>query len=197
MEIDKIKKCWKEEDRRISENININKKASFQKLHSSYNRIRAWRLVRIIQWCIVIPLFFVLAIFPNMKNDGSTLFYIALVLLILITLSFCISYIYHYVYLSKIDFAGSISEVQKKIFHSEMLDKKIYLFRFIFLLIAFLCAFKIFGVSSLESEKIMITALIAFMMIYTLIVRLKFIIPKEYSNIKSSLDEMGEGEERN
>ena len=190
MEMDKIKQCWKEEDKRISESVTINRNVSFQKFHSLYNRIRVWRFVRIVQWFIVIPLFFILMIFPHMKNDGSVLFYVALVLLMLITVSFCISYVYHYIYLSRIDFTESISSVQKKIFRSEVLDKRIYLFRFVSLVVAFLCAFKIFGTPFIGSDKIVIMTLIAFVMIYTLIIRLKFQIPQEYTKIKSCLDEM-------
>lgn len=194
MEIDKLKKYWKEEDKRISESVNINRGVSFQKFRSSFNRIKTWRFVRIVQWFIVMPLLFTWGILPNMKNDGSGLFYVALVLLIIIMMSFCVSYVYHYIYLSKIDFAESISKVQQKILRSEMLDKKIYLFRFVSMLVAFLCAFKLFGTPVIGSEKITILALTAFIMVYVLIVRLKFLIPKDYTKVKSCLDEMEDEE---
>lgn len=196
MEIDNIKECWKDESKRISENVNINRKVSFQKLHSSFNKIKVWRLIRIVQWCVVVPFFFVLIIPPHIKNDGSILFYVAFVLLILIMISFCISYIYHYLNLSKIDLTEPISKVQKKIYRLEILDKRIYIFRFISMMIAFLCAFKIFGTPSIEPGKMTIIALIIFIMIYTLIVRLRFQIPKEYTQVKSCLDEMENEEEK-
>lgn len=195
MEIDKIKKQWKEEDKHLSENISINGEVSFQKLRSSFNRIRTWRLIRIVQWWIIMPLFFAFVIIPNMKNDGSGLFYIALIVLILITLSFCVSYIYHYIYLLKIDFTESISEVQKKLSRLEKLDKRIYLFRFISLLVAFLCAFKLFGTPNMESDRISILGLTIFLLAYVLFFRLKYTLPKEYSQVKSYMDEAENREE--
>lgn len=190
MEIDKIKEQWKEEGKLLSGNIFINNGVSFQKLRSSFWRIRAWRFVRIVQWCIIMPLFFVFIILPNMKNDGSGLFYIALVVFILIMLSFCVSYVYHYIQLSKIDFTESISETQKKISKLEILDKRIYFFRFIFLLVAFLCAFKLFGTPDIKSEDIAILSLTVFLLAYVLFIRLRFLLPNEYTKIKSGIDQM-------
>ncbi|MDL2265750.1 hypothetical protein LJC57_08030 [Parabacteroides sp. OttesenSCG-928-G07] len=195
MKIDNMKNCWKEEDKRISERTNINRNVSFQKLRSSFNEMKVWHFIRIIQWIIIMPLFFIWIVFPDMKNDGSALFYVALGGLILILISFCFSYIYHYIYLSEIDFSESISKVQKRISQSEMLDKKIYVYRLISLLIAFLCAYKVFGTPSLEPKRIMLLGLFVFLMIYNLFVRLKQQIPQEYAKVKSCLDEMENEEE--
>ena len=190
MEIDKIKNCWQEESKRISENVSINRGVSFQKFHTSFNRIKLWRFIRIIQWFVVMPVLFTMFIFPQMKNDGTPLFYASLVLFILIVLSFCGSYIYHYLYLSKIDFTEPISKVQQRIFRAEALDKKIYLYRFISMIIAFLCGFKILGSPTIGSEKMVTIGLFVFLMLYALIVRTKFLIPKEYTKAKSYLDEI-------
>ena len=189
MEIDKIKGYWKEEDARISENVRFNRQVSFRKFRSSFHRIRIWRFVRIAQWFVFMPLLLVWGILPHMKNDGSVLFYVAFAALMVIMLSFCISYIYHYICLSRIDMTGSISDVQQQVARLEKLDKWIYLFRFVFLGGAFLCAYKLFGSPSFGPGKITELALIGFILLYTLIVRVKFRIPKEYAPVKSSLDQ--------
>lgn len=196
MEIDNIKKCWECEGKRISNSIHINREVSLKKLHSSFNKIRIWKFIRIVQWLIIIPLLFLWGIFPNMKNDGSGLFYIALVLFIFITICFGASYIYHYIYLSKIDFTESILKVQKKICESEAMDKKIYLFRFISLPLAFICTYKIFGAPTFGEEKIMMIALFGIIIIYTFIIRLRFLIPKEYIKIKRYMDEIDNEENK-
>lgn len=195
MDIDKIKECWKEEGGRLSEGIHINRDVSFQKLRSSYNRIKVWRFVRIAQWFVAIPVFFAWGIFPNLKNDGSGLFYAALALLVILVLSFCASYIYLYIYLSKIDPAGPVSEVREKILRSERVDKRIYLFRFVSLLAAFGCAYKLFGSPHLGPERMTTLVLIIFILLYALVVRLKFQVPREYGKVKSRLEEM-ENEEK-
>lgn len=196
MEIDKIKECWTAEGKRISESVHVKRDVSFQTFRSSLNRIKIWRFIRIVQWFIAIPVLFQWGILPNMKNDGSGLFYVALVSLILITVSFCASYIYHSIYLSKIDLADSLSNVQRKISTSERLDKRIYAFRFFGLLVAFLCAYKLFGTPVLSLESLLIPGLFLLFIGYKLFVRLKFLIPKEYAPVKSLPDEVENGTEK-
>lgn len=125
---------------------------------------------------------------PIYENDGSILFYICLVLFILIVISFFVSYLYHYIYSSKIDFTESILKVEQKILCAEKLDRKIYIFRFISLIIAFLCAYKIFSSPYLGGKKIILIALITIIMIFVLIIRLRILLRKEYDKVKSNLN---------
>ncbi|MCD7932840.1 MAG: hypothetical protein LUH15_16610 [Tannerellaceae bacterium] len=193
MEIDEIKGYWKEEDKRIIENVKINRDASFQKLRSSFDKIRIRRLLWLVQMCISVPLVFALMVFPRIKNDGSVLFYIALAgFIVPIVLSF-IYYIYYYICLLGIDFTVSILNAQKEIHRLQMSDKKLNLLGIIIVPIEAVSIFKIFDLP-IKHEAIIMLLLIAIIMTMSVIIKLKVLIPKEYSKVKSCLDEMEENE---
>jgi len=191
MEINEIKGCWKEEGKRISGNVKVNKDASFKNLRTSLDRVRIRRLFRLIQMCVVIPLILVLIVFPHMKNDDSTLFYLALTSFILPILLFFSTYVYYYICLLKIDFSESLMEAQKEIFRLEILEKKLNIVGLIIVPILTLSTFKIFGIPC-KPEAIIMMVLIAVTMVASYIIKMKVLIPKEYSKVKSYLDEMEE-----
>lgn len=194
MNIDEIKGYWKEEGIRISGNVKINKDASFKKLHSSFNKVKIRRLFHLIQMCVSVPLIYALIVFPRMRNDGSVLFYLALVSFIVPILFSFIYYIYYYIRLLKIDFSESIFKAQKEIYHLEMFDKKLNLLGLIIVPIVSLSAFKIFGIP-FTTEAIIMLVLIAVIMVFSFIMKLKILIPKEYSKVKLYLDEMKDNED--
>ncbi len=191
MEIDKIKGLWKEEDKRISGNVSVNRDASFQKLRSSFNKVRIRRLFYLIQMCIAVPLILVLIVFPRIKNDGSTLFYVALTSFIIPVTFFFFYYIYYYVCLLKIDFTESILKAQKEIYRLEGYDKRLNWLGLFIVPIVTLSAFKIFAIP-FNQKAIMMMVFIAATMIFSFIAKLKVLIPKEYSKVKSYLDDMEE-----
>jgi len=197
MEINEIKNCWKEEDKRISSNIKVNKNATFQKLRSSFDKVRIWRLLYLVQMCIAAPLFLVLFVFPRLKNDGSGLYYLALVSFItLILFSFTIQ-LYYYICLLKIDFSDSLVKAQKEILRLEMLDRKLVVSGAIILPITTLSVCKIFAIPliQLKPEAIIMIALIVLVAIISTIIKMRILIPKEYDKIKSYLNEIKESEE--
>ena len=197
MEINEIKNCWKEEDKRISSNIKVNKNATFQKLRSSFDKVRIWRLLYLVQMCISTPLLLVLFVFPRLKNDGSGLYYLALVSFItLILFSFTIQ-LYYYICLLKIDFSDSLVKAQKEILRLEMLDRKLVVSGAIILPITTLSVCKIFAIPliQLKPEAIIMIALIVLVAIISTIIKMRILIPKEYDKIKSYLNEIKESEE--
>ena len=193
MEIDKIKDLWKEEDKRISENVKINKDASFQKLRSSFEKVRIRRLIYLVQMCVFVPLVLALIAFPHLKNDESGMYYLSLAAFIVpITFSF-FYYIYYYICLLKIDFTESIFKAQKEIYRLERFDKRLNWLGLIIVPVVTLSTFKIFGIPFGQKAIIMII-LIVLTMIFSFIAKLKVLIPKEYSKIKSYLEEMSEND---
>jgi len=189
MEIDEIKGYWKEESKRISEKVEVNKEVSFQKLHYSFDKIRIHRLYRLILMCIAVPLIFVLIVFPRMKNDDSILFYVALASFIIPIAFFFFYYIYYYICLLKIDFTESVLKAQREIYRLETFDKRLNWLGLIIVPIVTLSTFKIFGIPFKQEAAIMI-AMITATMVISFIFKLKVQIPKEYSKVKSYLDEM-------
>ncbi|MCD8041624.1 MAG: hypothetical protein LUH10_01035 [Tannerellaceae bacterium] len=143
--------------------------------------------------CISVPLVFALMVFPRIKNDGSVLFYIALAgFIVPIVLSF-IYYIYYYICLLRIDFTVSILNAQKEIHRLQMSDKKLNLLGIIIVPIEAVSIFKIFDLP-IKHEAIIMLVMIAVIMTISVIIKLKVLIPKEYSKVKSCLDEMEENE---
>jgi len=191
MEIDDIKGLWKEEDKRISESVRVNKDASLRKLRSSFDKIRMRRLFRLILNCIAVPLVLALIVLPRLKNDGSAWFYVGLISFMVPIAFFFGYYIYYYVCLLKIDFSESLLKAQKEIYRLEGFDKKLNWLGLIIVPIVTLAAFKIFGIS-FKQEAILMMALIAVTMVVSFIMKLKVTIPKEYSKVKSLLDELEE-----
>jgi hypothetical protein len=193
MEIDEVKNYWKEEDKRISENIKINRNASFQKLHSAFEKVRIWRLIHLVQMCIAVPLILALIVFPQLKNDGSALFYPGFVCFIVPVMFFFIYAIYYYICLLKIDFTTSLVKAKMEILRLERIDKKLNLSGLVLVPIVTFGAFKIFGIP-LKQEAVIMLALIGLTMIVSFIIKLKGLIPKEYSKLKSSWEELEEEE---
>ena len=194
MEIDEIKNYWKKESKYISENVKVNKKASFEKLRSSFDRIRIRRLTRLLLMCVVVPLFLVLFVLPRLKNDGSGLYNLALASFFVPILFFFATCIYYYILLLKIDFSKSIIKAQKEILRLEMLEKKLTVFGIIIVPIVTLSIFKIFAIPFKQETIIFIVLAVLFMVVgYT--IRTRILIPKEYNKIKFYMDEIKEDEE--
>jgi hypothetical protein len=191
MEIDEVKNCWKEEGKRISGSIKINRNASFQKLHSAFEKIRIQRLLRLVLMCIAVPLILALIVFPRLKNDGSVLFYLGLVCFIVPVMFFFIYAIYYYICLLKIDFTASLVKAKVEILRLERIDKKLNLLGLVFVPVVTFGTFKIFGIP-LKQEAFIMLALIGLIMIASFIVKLKGLIPKEYNKLKSSWEELEE-----
>jgi len=191
MEIDEIKSLWKEEGKRISGNVRVNKDASFQKLRSSFDRVRIRRLFQLILMCIAVPLILVLIVFPRMKNDDSILLYLSLISFVVPIVFFFFYYIYYYICLLKIDFTASLLRAQEEIYRLERFDKRLNWLGLIIVPIVTLSAFKNLGIPWNE-KAIMMMVLIGLIMIFSFIIRLKILIPKEYSKVKSYLEEMNE-----
>lgn len=189
MEFDEIKGCWQEEGKRISENVRINKDASFQKLRSSFEKVRIRRLFHLIVMCISVPLILVLIVFPRLKNDGTMWFYISLITFFTPIIISFFAYIYYYIRLQKIDFSASLQKAQKEILCLEIFEKRLSISGYIIVPIITLCTFKIFGIP-FNQKAILFIVLIAISMIVGAFTRLKVLIPKEYSKVKSYLEDM-------
>ncbi len=189
MEIDEIKNYWKEEGRRISENVKVNRDVSFQKLRSSFNKVRIRRLLYIVQMCIFVPLILALVVFPRLKNDHTVLFYLAVISFVVPILFFFSTSIYYYICLLKIDFTMSLVKAQKEILRLEMFEKKLNVLGLIVIPLVTLSTFKISGIS-FNREAILMIALIILTMIISYIMKIKILIPREYRKVKSYLDEI-------
>lgn len=194
MKTDEIKNSWKEESNRISNNIKVNREVSFQKLRSSLTKIRIRRLLHLIQMSVVLPLLFVLLVFPRLRNDGTNLFYIALISFISLIVILFIYHVYYYICLLKIDFSESMLKAQKEMIRLERLDYKLYWLRFINIPVILLCVFKIFAIP-LKQHVIIMIILVALVMIISTVIKFKKTGFKEYNAIKYYLDEI-ESEEK-
>ena len=199
MEIDEIRNCWKEEDKRISTHVKINRNASFEKLRSSFDKIRIRRLIHLVLMCATVPLIFVLIVFPQMKNDGSAGFYAALASFSGLIAFLFLYHIYYYICLLKIDFAVSIVKAQKEILRLELFDKRLNGLRFIFVPAVMVCVFKIFGIpmgrifgKEMEGNTVVMLVVIGVVMVVSAIVKLKILIPREYKEVKTFLEELEE-----
>ncbi|MDR2914617.1 MAG: hypothetical protein LBV74_07285 [Tannerella sp.] len=194
MEIDEIKNYWKEEDRRISENVKINRDVSFQKLRSSFDKVRIRRLFYIVQMCILVPLILALVVFPRLKNDHTILFYLSVISFVVPILFFFSTSIYYYICLLKIDFTVSLVKAQKEILRLEMFEKKLNVLGLIVIPLVTLSTFKNFGIP-FNWEAMLMIALIVLTMIISYIVKIKVLISREYRKVKSYLDEIANEEE--
>ncbi|MDL2299128.1 hypothetical protein LJC21_00275 [Bacteroides sp. OttesenSCG-928-E20] len=191
MELNELKEYWKEEDKRISANIKVNKEASMHKLRSSLDRIRIRRLINLVLSCLFVPTVFSISLFPNMKNDGTILFYVALASFI-VPILFAICYsIYYTICLLKIDFSVSVLKSQQTIARLQRFDKKLNVMGLIVAPIVFLSTFKIFNLPFNE-QMIALLLLMLAMLITGFVVRLKVLIPGEYRQVKANLKELEE-----
>lgn len=65
MELNEIKKYWKQEDKRISENVQVNRKVSYQKLQHIFNKIINKRRAHLIPLYFLYPLFLHQSYYPT------------------------------------------------------------------------------------------------------------------------------------
>ena len=194
MEINEMKNFWKEEERRISEKVEINKEASYKKLRSSFDKVKIRRFFQIVFWSIFTPLALVFVAFPQMNNDGTFAFYLAFTFFMVFTVASFIVYIYYYICLIKIDLTDSILKTQKEILRLETFEKKLTTTAYIIVPLIALCIFKTIGFSLINQDAILFIALIGVFAIIGYIVRVKHILPREYRSVKSFLDEIDETE---
>jgi len=194
MEIKEIKDLWKEEGKRITENVKVNKDASLSKLRSSFNKIRIVQLFRLVFNSITVPLIIVLIIFPKMENDNSILFYAALASFLSILLYAFFIQIYYNINLQKIDFSESLVKTQKEILHLEVFEKRLNILGLFLVPIAVLSMYKIFSFS-FNQEQIIMTVLIVLILIISFIAKMKYLIPKKYGELNTYLDDIEKNED--
>ena len=191
MEMTDVKDYWREEDRCISQSVKVNPDVRFRRLRTSLEEMKTWRLVRITLWCVLLPVLILFVFLPNVQNDGSVLFYVAASVFVLMLLIATVSYLYTLSGLWKIDLAGPLVEVHRKIVRLEKIDRFSLIFRFIALPVALLCAYKIFGMGSLTLKPIYVLGI--FVVVLAVIFKfgsaIKYRLPKEYSGIKPFPDE--------
>lgn len=189
MELNEFKECWKEEGKRISESVKVNQDASLQKLRSSLNRVRIRKLVNLVLSCLFVPTVFAIMLFPNLKNDGTVMFYVSLAAFI-VPIVFTLGYsVYYYICLLKIDFSESVLKAQKEIARLQGFDKRLNVIGLIIAPIVFLSTFKLFNLP-FNGQMIVMMLLVLVMLIVGFVLRLKVLIPKEYSKVKANLDEL-------
>ena len=194
MEIKEIKDLWKEEGKRITENVKVNKDASLSKLRSSFNKIRIVQLFRLVFNSITVPLIIVLIIFPKMENDNSILFYAALASFLSIILYAFFIQIYYNINLQKIDFSESLVKTQKEILHLEVFEKRLNILGLFLVPIAVLSMYKIFSFL-FNQEQIIMTVLIVLILIISFIAKMKYLIPKKYGELNTYLDDIEKNED--
>ena len=194
MDINEIKKCWKEEERRISGKIEINRTVSLKKLRTSFYRIKIRRFFQIVCASIYIPLVLIFVVFPHIKNDGSFGFYLAFISFMAYILAALIFQMYSFICLMKIDMTDPILKTQKEIIRLETIEKKRTTTAYIIVPLMILCVFRTIGVSLFRQETILFIVLCVLFAIIGYIIQVKYLLPKEYYRVKSYLDEIDEAD---
>ncbi len=186
MEMTDVKDYWREEDRRISQSVRVNPDVRFRRLRTSLEEMKTWRLVRITLWCVLLPVLILFVFLPKVQNDGSVLFYAAASVFVLMLLISTVGYVYTLSGLWKIDLAGPLVEVQRKIVRLEKIDRFNLIFRFIALPVVLLCAYKIFDMGSLTLKPIHVLGVfvVVLAVIFKIVSAIKHRLPKEYSAVK-------------
>ena len=197
MELEEMKSLWQQNKAEVS--IRINKVDIHAKLRSSLDKVRIKNLLSIIFMSLTTPVIILLVVIPHLKNDDSVIYYLGLVSFFTAIIISYAAYVYYYIRLLKMDTTHSIFDTQKEITRLEIFKRKLHKWSYITLPFLFVAAFKIFGVNinkSLGTESIIMLLLIAIIGIVSYVVRMKVVLPGEFRDLKSQLDEMEE-EEKN
>lgn len=195
MDIDKIKEIWKEEDKHIIETVKVNNHASFQKLRSSLDKVRTRRLFILLQSCIALPLIFLLAVFPNLKNDGTIGFYFWVAGFVVPVLTGFVAVVYYFFRLLKVDFTLSLVKAQREIIRLQLFEKKLNAIGLLVAPFVAFSSFKMYGIS-LNLPMTLFFILLSLLMVVGYVVKLKCFIPREFDEVLSLLDEIEKEEEK-
>lgn len=194
MEIEELRNYWRTENNRISQHVQVNKEILPQKLRSAYKRTKVKRLITLLLPLIYLPSIFAFILIPHVKNDGSFGFYLSLAFLVVSVIGTYGVNMYYYVRLCTLDHTQPLLRMQQEVLRLEASDKRFHRTTYFlapFVLLAFLRIF------DLLSPNRITLLLFLFSIVCTTIgyfVKVKRILPDEYRQVKSYLNEKEEAE---
>lgn len=194
MEIEELRNYWKKENKRITQNVQVNKEILSKKLRSAYKRTKMKRLITLLLPLLYLPLIFAFILIPHVKNDGSFGFYLSFAFLVISVIGTYGVNMYYYVRLFTLDHTQPVLRMQQEVLRLETSDKRFHRTTYFFVPFVLLAFLRIFDLWSPNRVTLL---LFLFSIVCTIIgyfVKVKRILPDEYRQVKSYLNEMEEAE---
>jgi len=148
MELFELQELWQQTDKKISDNIQLNKEILRRMLISKPEKRINWMRNKAI-FNLIMPLFFtIIVLIPHLEFRQSFDFYIGIGLFILISIVSYVWAIKYYLFLRKIKFTDSILTIKKNVSTLSQFKIKITRKSFLLIPVAFIAGFLIFPVAN-------------------------------------------------
>ena len=190
MELIELQNIWQQYDKKISENINLNKEILRKMLQSKPEKKIRWIKLKA-GFNLILPIVIIsVLLIPNVVFRNEISFYTGFFLFAsfaLITYYWAIMY---YLLLNKIDFNNPITLIKKDIKQVEKYKIKVTKFSYIFAPFGLTGVFLIANMPILSKHSILPISLIILVFLFSIFITFKFSIFERFAKINREIEEI-------
>jgi hypothetical protein len=190
MELTELQNIWQQYDKKLSENISLNKEILKMMLKSKPEKKVTWIKLKA-AFNLILPIVIILVMMvPRVEFRNETGFYVGFLLFgpfALLTYYWGIRY---YLLINKIDFNNSITTIKKNIKEVEKYKIKITKFGYIFSPFAMTGVFMIANIPILSKHSLLPILLIISVFIISIYVTFKYSIFERFKKLNMEIDEI-------
>jgi hypothetical protein len=190
MELIELQNIWQQYDKKISENITLNKEILRRMLQSKPEKTITWIKLKA-GFNLILPIVIIsVMMIPNVVFRNEISFYIGFLLFTsfaLITYYWAIRY---YLLLNKIDFNSPITLIKKDIKQVEKYKIKVNKFSYIFAPFGITGVFLIANIPILSKHSILPFSLILLVFVSSIYITFKYSIIERFAKINKEIEEI-------
>jgi hypothetical protein len=190
MELIELQSIWQQYDKKISENINLNKEILRRMLQSKPEKMVSWIKLKA-GFNLILPIVIIsLMMVPNVVFRNEISFYTGFTLFAsfgLITYYWAIRY---YFLLNKIDFNNPVTLIKKDIKQVEKYKIKVTKFSYFFAPFGITGIFLMANIPILSKHSILPISLIILVFLFSIYISFKFAIFERFAKINKEIEEM-------
>lgn len=190
MELSELQNIWEQYDRKISENIQLNKeiakKITVAKIERRSRHIRMEAFLRLIIPLLLIPA----VLLPVVQYQTTPGFYIGLALFIILFGLASIFRIKYFLMAEKISLSKTISTNRKEVMKLEKYQFKMLRIGLLFLFPAVISIFLLLNISVLSSGTMIPLSLMIIILSASYFYRMRYSYPERFLNLNKELEEI-------
>ncbi len=190
MELIELQNIWQQYDKKMSENINLNKEILRKLLQSKPEKTITWVKLKA-GFNLILPIVIIsLMMIPNVVFRNEISFYTGVLLFAsfaLVTYYWAIRY---YLLLNKIDFNNPITLIKKDVKQVEKYKIKVTKFSYIFAPFGLTGVFLIANMPILSKHSILPISLIILVFLFSIYITFKFSIFERFAKINREIEEI-------
>ena len=190
MELIELQNIWQQYDKKISENINLNKEILRRMLQSKPEKTITWIKLKVV-FNLILPIVIIsVMMIPNVVFRNEISFYTGLLLFASFALITYYWNIQYYLILNKIDFNNPITSIKKDIKQIEKYKIKVTKFSYILAPFGLTGVFLIANMLILSKHSILPISLIILVFLFSVYITFKFSIFERFAKINKEIEEI-------